>query len=103
MICGDDYGPAAIARLAPHILNVYFQNQRVDPSGTLIAQTWRRGPVPTMYVPILDRSGIDVSAVVDGLERVGYDGRFTVHQTLQPGQTVREAMVEAYQTIGPLH
>jgi sugar phosphate isomerase/epimerase len=55
-----------------------------------------------MYVPIPDRSGIDVSAVVDGLKRAGYDGWFTVHQTLQPGQTVREAMVEAYQTIAPL-
>jgi sugar phosphate isomerase/epimerase len=102
LVCGDAHGPEAIARLAPHILNAYFQNLRLDPRGDLIHETRRRGPVPAVYVPIADRAAIDVEAEIAGLERVGYDGWFTVHQPLQPGQTVPQAMAEAYRTIAPL-
>ncbi len=99
LVCGDDYGPEAIARLAPHIFNVYFQNLRLDPAGDAIHQTRRRGAVPAVYVPVGDRSGIDLDPIVDGLRRVGYAGWFTVHQPLRAGVTVPEAMVEAYDAI----
>jgi sugar phosphate isomerase/epimerase len=102
LVCGDDWGPAAIARLAPHILNVYFQNMRVDPNGDVVHATRRRGPVPAFYVPIPDRSGVDLGLVIGGLKRVGYDGWFTVHQPLLAGQTVPDAMAEAYEAIDPL-
>ena len=102
LVCGDDYGPDVIARLAPHIFNVYFQNMRLDPNGDIVHQTRHRGSVPAFYIPIPDRSGVDLERVVDGLKRIGYDGWFTVHQPLQSGQTVRGAMAEAYQAISPL-
>ena len=102
LVCGDDYGPDAIARLAPHILNVYFQNMRLGPDAALVHLTRRLGPVRADYVPIGDRSAIDVEEQVEALKRVGYDGWFTVHQPLQPGQTVPDAMREAYLAIAPL-
>ncbi len=102
LICGDEYGPDAIERLAPHILNVYFQNMRLSPDASLVHPTRRLGPVTADYVPIGDRSAIDVREQVDALKRVGYDGWFTVHQPLQPGQTVPDAMREAYGVIAPL-
>lgn len=102
LVCGDDWGPEAIARLAPHLKNVYFQNMRLDPERGIVHQTRRRGAVRASYVPIADQSGIDIEVVVDGLKRVGYDGWLTVHQPLRPGQTVPEAMTEAYRAIAPL-
>jgi len=102
LICGDDYGPAAIERLAPYILNAYFQNIRLDPEGDVVHPTRRRGGVPAFYVPIDDRSAIDVGMIVDNLKRVGYDGWFTAHQPLRPGQTVADAIAEGYAAIAPL-
>ena len=102
LVCGGDYGPEAIARLAPHILNVYFQNMRLDPVAGLVHPTRRLGPVRAAYAPIGDRSAIDVDAQVRALKQAGYDGWFTVHQPLQPGQTVPDAMSEAYRAISPL-
>ena len=102
LICGDDYGPEAIARLAPHILNVYFQNMRPEPGGDVVHATRHRGNVPATYVPIPDRSGVDLDRVIDGLKRVGYDGWFTVHQPLRAGQTVPDAIREGYESIQPL-
>ena len=102
LVCGDDYGPDAIARLVPHIVNVYFQNMRLNPAGAIPHPTRRLGNVQADYVPIGDRSAIDVGEQIEALKRVGYDGWFTVHQPLQPGQTVPDAMREAYQAIAPL-
>lgn len=101
LVCGDDYGEA-IARLAPHILNVYFQNMRLNPNGAINHPTRRLGPVLADYVPISDRSAIDVEEQIGALKRAGYDGWFTVHQPLLPGQRVPDAMREAYRVIAPL-
>ena len=102
LVCGDDYGPDAIARLAPYILNVYFQNMRLGPDATLVHPTRRLGPVRAEYVPVGDRSAVDVEEQIQALKRAGYEGWFTVHQPLVPGQTVPDAMREAYQVIAPL-
>ena len=45
-LCGQPYGPESIERLAPWIMNVYFQNQILKPDGDVTLETWCRGPVP---------------------------------------------------------
>lgn len=88
MACGGDYGPDAIARLAPHLANFYFQNVRLDPDGTHVFKTWRRGPVPVTYVALDDAGGIDVGPLIAALKQSGYDGWISVHQPLRAGQDV---------------
>jgi sugar phosphate isomerase/epimerase len=102
MICGNDYGPDAIRRLAPRLFNVYFQNMRVSPTAPIIWQTRSRGQVAAEYVPLHDRTAIDVVAMVDTLREVGYDGWFTVHQPLQPGQSVEDAVRESHRAVDGL-
>lgn len=103
LICGSEYGRRAIERLAPDLFNAYFQNMRLSADGPV---TWRSrdgGPeVRAEYAPVGDRSAIDVSEMVSALRDVGYDGWFSVHQPLQPGQTVEEAVRESYAALGPL-
>ena len=102
MACGGAYGPNAITRLAPHLANVYFQNVRLDPAGTHRFRTRARGDVPITYVPLDDTSGIDALPLIGALDRAGYEGWFTVHQPLRPGQTVQGAIAEAAGVFGPL-
>jgi sugar phosphate isomerase/epimerase len=102
MICGDDYGRAAIQRLAPHLFNVYFQNMRILPGGRIVWKTLTRGAVAADYVPLQDPSGIDLAAMVSALGEVGYDGWFTIHQPLLPGQCVAEAVREAHGAVARL-
>ena len=54
------------------------------------------------YVPVGDRSGIDVSEMIATLRDVGYDGWFSVHQPLQEGETVEHAIRDAYAAVAPL-
>ncbi|MGE3273223.1 MAG: sugar phosphate isomerase/epimerase family protein [Chloroflexota bacterium] len=103
LICGSEYGRRAIERLAPYLFNAYFQNMRITPDGPV---TWRSrtgGPeVRAAYAPIGDRTAIDVSEMISALRDVGYDGWFSIHQPLQPGQTVEEAIRESYAAVGHL-
>ncbi|MFN0164174.1 MAG: sugar phosphate isomerase/epimerase family protein [Burkholderiales bacterium] len=78
--CGEDYGPATIRRLAPHIINVYLQNQRLDPQGASVLRTWCRGDVRFEQIPLWDMRGIDFAAIFGALQSAGYDGYVTVHQ-----------------------
>jgi sugar phosphate isomerase/epimerase len=80
-ICGQDYGPATIARLAPWIRNVYVQNQQLNAEGAITLNTWVRGPISFDNIGIPEAGGIDFSIVFDGLKRAGYDGIVTVHQS----------------------
>lgn len=95
LLCGDDWGPEAIKRLGPHIVNAYFQNIVLDPTSPTTWTSFRRGPVRYRYVPFADPSGIDRQVVIETLKQIGYDGWFTVHQPLLPGQTVEDAAREA--------
>ena len=79
-LCGEDYGPDAIRRLAPHIFNVYLQNQRLDPAGDDSLDTWCRGTVRFDHVPVWEGGGIDFAPLLDALDGVGYDGYVTIHQ-----------------------
>lgn len=102
MACGGAYGPDAIARLAPHLSNVYFQNVRIDPAGDHRFPTRRRGDIRLTYVPLDDPSGLAAAPLIAALETAGYDGWFTVHQPLRPGQTVEDAIAEAARLFRPL-
>jgi sugar phosphate isomerase/epimerase len=102
MLCGSEYGRRAVERLAPYLFNAYFQNMRIEESGPVV---WRptNGPaVAARYVPVGDRSGIDVSEMIVALRDVGYDGWFSVHQPLQPGETVEHAIRDAHAALAHL-
>lgn len=92
-LCGQDYGDATIKKLAPHIFNVYLQNQRLGPEGTDIIETWARGGVRVDQIPIWGSKGIDYSMVASGLKNVGYDGYITVHQSSTPPIKPPEAIL----------
>ena len=79
--CRQPYGLATIERLVPWIANVYIQNQRLNPNGKLTLDTWSHGPVSFDLIEIPDNGGIDFKSVLRGLNRIGYTGPITVHQS----------------------
>lgn len=79
--CGQEYGVAAVARVAPWIRNVYLQNQQLNPNGAITLDTWCNGPVTFDITQIHESGGIDFASVFEGLKQVGYDGTITVHQS----------------------
>ena len=78
--CREEYGAATIHRLAPHLFNVYLQNQRAAAEGPETADTWARGPFRFHHVPMWDPSGLDFAAVFAALDELSYDGYVTIHQ-----------------------
>lgn len=102
LACGEDYGPSAIERLAPHLFNVYFQNVRLDPDSPVRFATRQRGPVGVRYVPLDDRSGIDIHPLIAALKDAGYDGWFSVHQPLIGRASVEEDIAAAGSLFRPL-
>jgi sugar phosphate isomerase/epimerase len=101
MLCGEDHGRSAVGRLASYLFNVYFQNMRLVPGGSVVWKTFARGPVAAEYLPLKDPSGINLAALVSALRNAGYGGWFTVHQPLMPGQSVADAVHEAHAAAGP--
>ena len=85
-LCGQDYGPETIQRLAPWILNLYLQNQVLQPDGKLTLNTWCRGPVSFNLIPIHAGRGIDFERVFTGLASIRYRGPVTVHQAGAEGE-----------------
>ncbi|MBG86948.1 MAG: xylose isomerase [Verrucomicrobiales bacterium] len=79
--CRQDYGPTTIERLAPWIKNVYLQNQLLKTDGAITLDTWTHGPISFDIIEIPDPGGINFSSVFEGLQKVGYDGPVTVHQS----------------------
>jgi sugar phosphate isomerase/epimerase len=78
-LCGEPYGRDTIKRFAPHLFNVYLQNQRVHPGGKTVMVTWCRGNVPFDQMAIHEPGGIDFPEIFRGLANAGYDGVVTVH------------------------
>ncbi len=79
-LCGEPYGRETIKRFAPHIINVYLQNQRIHPGGQSKTLTWCNGEVPFDQIPLWEPGGIDFPAIMRTLQEIGYDGYVTVHQ-----------------------
>jgi sugar phosphate isomerase/epimerase len=90
-ICGQDYGPASIARLGPWIKNVYLQNQILRPTGDVTLNTWCRGPVAFDLIEIHESGGVDFALVFDGLKAIKYDGTVTVHQSAPLGSSPQQS------------
>ena len=78
--CGEPYGADTIRRFATYIVNVYLQNQRLNPAGQSIMKTWCRGDVPFDQIPLWDNSGINFPGIMTALMEIGYRGYVTVHQ-----------------------
>jgi sugar phosphate isomerase/epimerase len=102
LACGEDFGPEAVRRLAPHLVNFYFQNVRLDPTGAHTFKTRAAGPVSLSYVALDDPGGIEIAPLIATLKDCGYDGWVSVHQPLREGQSVTDAIDEAARVFCPL-
>ncbi len=102
LACGERDVNGAVQRLAPHIVNFYYQNARLDAGGSHRFATRARGNVQITYVPLDAPSEIPAGPLIERLGRCGYDGWITVHQPLREGQTVLDAIGEAARVFGPL-
>jgi sugar phosphate isomerase/epimerase len=80
MLCGQDYGPATIDRLRPHIMNVYVQNHRLNTDGEDWLPTYCLGDVRYDHLPVWGEGGIETASMFSGLKQIGYDSYFTIHQ-----------------------
>jgi sugar phosphate isomerase/epimerase len=79
-LCGEPYGRETIKRFAPHIINVYLQNQRIHPGGHSKTLTWCNGEVPFDQIPLWEPGGIDFPGIMRALQEIGYGGYVTVPQ-----------------------
>ena len=102
LACGDDYGPNAIRRLAPHIVNFYFQYVRPNLDGAHTFHSRHMGSTNLTYVPLDDTSGIPISPLIEALREIGYEGWVTVNQPLRGDQLVEDAIDEATRVFLPL-
>ena len=80
MICGESYGAETLRQMAPHMMNVYIQNHRLDSEGSDSLQTFCRGEVCFHHLPIWENGGVESAAVFDGLREINWSGHFTIHQ-----------------------
>jgi len=94
MLCGENYGAETLLRLAPHIMNVYIQNHRLDPEGPVTLPTYCRGEVHFHHLPIWETGGVDTIPVFEGLQQINYSGHFTIHQA-QGIETMDDAGIYA--------
>ena len=95
-LCGQDYGPETIRRFSPWLFNVYLQNHRLNPEGSMTLDTWVRGPAPHDPVPMQAEDGIDFPIIMDTLEEMGYDGCVTVHQAFAEIMEPEDAARQSY-------
>lgn len=79
--CRQDYGAETIRHLAPWIFNVYLQNQKLNPEGTVTLDTWCHGPYSFDIIGIPESGGIDFAAIFAALRDIGYSRTVTVHQS----------------------
>jgi sugar phosphate isomerase/epimerase len=98
LLCGEDYGPAAIRRLGPYIFNVYVQNLRLDDAGSQSIRT-HRGLVRYERLIVGEGGGIDFARFFAGLNAIGYTGIVTSHQPLMPGVAVRKLAAYVYERL----
>jgi sugar phosphate isomerase/epimerase len=78
--CGQSYGRETLQCFAPHLVNVYLQNQRLNPAGQSVMKTWCCGNVLFDQIPLWDNGGIDFPGIIAALEELEYAGYVTVHQ-----------------------
>jgi len=91
MLCGEDYGPSTLARMAPWLVNVYVQNHVLEEAGPVSLETWCLGDRSFRHIPLWETGGVHFETVFEGLEQIGYDGCVTVHQAFAELMGPREA------------
>ena len=94
-LCGEDYGPAALAPLGTSVFNVYVQNLRVTASGDSSVET-NRGTVRYERLVIGDPGGVDLPRFFDGLSAIDYQGYVTSHQPAIPGVSEHALCEQVY-------
>ena len=80
MLCGEPYGVDTLRQLAPHLMNVYIQNHRLDEAGPVSLPTYCRDEVRFHHLPIWEAGGVETAAVFAGLREINWTGHFTIHQ-----------------------
>jgi len=95
MLCSEDYGVDALRQFKPYLMNVYVQNHRIDENGPVVLETWCLGDRRFHHIPIWEEGGVRFNDVMAGLDDIGYDGFFTVHQAYAELMGPREAAVES--------
>lgn len=80
LLCGQSYAVDSLAKLRPFLMNVYAQNHRLDPEGPEALTTYCRGEVRFHHLDPWEPGGVDFREVFTGLQKIGYDGYFTIHQ-----------------------
>ncbi len=94
-LCAQEYGLETIGNLQPYLFNVYLQNQQLKVDGQAKLHTWIRGDVRFDLIPLWSDEGIDFPAIMDALQKIGYEGYVTVHQAFEglggPRQAARES------------
>jgi sugar phosphate isomerase/epimerase len=95
LICGQTYGLATLRKFAPFLMNVYVQNHRLDPQGPAFLDTWCLGTRRFHHIPLWEQGGVNFPEVVLGLQEIGYDGSFTVHQAYAELMGPRDAAIKS--------
>lgn len=103
MLASQPYLADAVQAFRPWIVNVYFQNHRMHPAGTHTQETWVDGPVSFDLIPLDDASGVDFGAILEELDKTGYDGWVTVHQNIADGIDVASGVASFAQHLRTLH
>ena len=81
MMCGQTYGLETLKRFAPYLFNVYLQNYTLDGTG------YRQ-------LRLQDKGGINFDQVFEGLDRIGYHGYVTVHDS--PLANTEQAAIQSH-------
>ena len=102
LLSGEDYGAAAIRRVAPWIFNVYVQNHRLAPDGEGTVECWRRPGVHFDHIGLWEPGGVDSEEVFGTLREVGYQGHVTVHQAFAGVMSPRDAARRSRDYLAPL-
>lgn len=95
MLCGEQYDESVLRLFQPWLMNVYVQNHALDPDGPVALETWCLGVRRFRHIPIWEPGGVHFESVIAGLQTIGYDGFFTVHQAYAEIMGPREAAVES--------
>ena len=103
MIASQPYLADAVRAFEPWIVNVYFQNHRLDPAGSHTQGTWVNGPVSYELIQLDDPAGVDFGAILEELDKTGYDGWVTVHQNIADGIDVASGAASFAQHLRTLH
>ncbi len=97
-LCGEDYGPATLARLGPSVFNVYVQNLRVTASGDSAVET-NHGTIRYERLVIGDSAGIDMPRFFEGLSAIDYQGYVTSHQPAIAGMSEHALCEQVYSAL----